>query len=268
MIKIILSLICLFSFSAMAQKKSVPKKETKTKIETKTETVKEVPKEKEPEKETILEKAGDTAEAVVKDVSASLKETRERRANNNYFATFNYSSLDLIIPGKIGGTVGLISNADKTWELEYLVGTVKVPFLVKDLGKMSDEKISLIGRSYVGSNSFNFNYGLTYFDFTMHLGDAVLSRMSSGNYPSVDLVEMESLGFNVGIGNRWIFNKNITFGVDWITWSQPVFTLKRKSLFLDYASNQEDRDNVDKAMRIIAYFPRLTLLKAQLGITF
>ena len=243
--KIFLSLLLIVSCSAYAQKKTAPKKE-----------------------ETVLEKTAETAEAVAKKVETSVSETKDRRANGKYFGTLNYSALDLLIPSKIGATVGLISHVDKTWELEYLVGTLKVPFLVKDLGKMSDEKISLIGRSYMGSNSFNINYGLTYFDFTMHLGDAILNRMTAGRYPDVDLVEIESLGFNIGVGNRWIFDHNITFGVDWFTWSQPVVTLKRKSIFMDYATDQEDRDNIDKAMRTIAYFPRLTFLKAQLGITF
>ena len=225
--------------------------------------------------ETILEKAGDTAEKAteatqqaVKDIKESTAETRASRENFNYFGYVTYSPLDLIIPSKIGATIGLNGNADSTWELEYLKGSISVPFLVKDLGKMSDERISIIRRSYLGTNSFNFSYGLSYYDFTLHLGDALLSRMTYGKYPSIDLVEIQSLGFNIGIGNRWTFAKNISFGVDWISWSQPVYTISRKSEFLKYATNQQDRADVDKGLRAIAYFPRLTLLKLQLGVTF
>src|SRR5690606_30674611 len=143
----------------------------------------------------------------------------------------NYSPLDLLIPSKYGGTIGYTQNADTSWEFEYLKGSVSVPFLVDDLGKMTDERFSIIRRSYLGSNSFNISYGLTYFDFSMHLGNKLLDRVTGGGYPAIDLVEVQSLGLNLGIGNRWIFNKNITFGVDWISWAQPFYVMKKKSAF-------------------------------------
>lgn len=218
------------------------------------------------------EKMLEQAEQVVKDTSKQLtkvlSETRERREKANYFLLGNYSPIDFIIPGKYGFTLGLIRDADKTWELEYLRGSVSIPFVVQDLGQMTDERLSLIGRSYAGGNSFNVSYGLSYFDFSIHLGDKLLSRVTGGSYPSLDFVEVESLGFNLGIGNRWTFNQNITLGVDWVSWSQPLVVTKKQSAFLDYASNPQDRDDVDKSMKLIAYFPRLTLLKLQLGILF
>ena len=186
----------------------------------------------------------------------------------DYFILGNYSLMDLLIPSKIGLSIGVVKSADVTWEIEYLKGSLSVPFVVEDLGKMEDEKISLIRRSYFGGNSFNFSYGLTYFDFSLHLGDKLLNRISGGNYPSLDLVRVQSAGFNLGIGNRWTFKKDITLGVDWISWSQPIFITKNNSSYLDYATNPEDRDRVDKAMKIISHFPRLAFLKFQFGVSF
>lgn len=214
----------------------------------------------------------DRADQVVKDaaeqVSVTLPQTRERRKNADYFGLANYSPLDLLIPGKIGITLGYIRSADKSWEVEYLRGNISVPFVVKDLGKMTDERYSLIGRSYFGGNSFNLSYGLSYFDFSLHLGDQLLNRVTGGSYPSLDMVEIQSLGFNLAIGNRWTFARDITFGVDWVSWAQPVFVTNKKSDFLDRATNQQDKDDVDAAMKLIAYFPRLAFLKLQLGILF
>lgn len=194
--------------------------------------------------------------------------SKDFRSLSEYYVIGTYSPLDIIIPNKFGVTVGWTQNADKTWELEYLQASVAAPFIVKDLGKMTDQRISLIGRNYLGSNSFNFNYGLTYFDFQLHLGDRLLNQLTGGNYPSVDLVQVQSLGFNIGIGNRWQLSKNLTIGIDWITWSQPIYSLNNKSAYLDYATNQQDKDDVDTALKLITYFPRLTLLKLQLGYLF
>lgn len=258
---ILLSFILAINISAKAQINEPAQKQNQTSIQTKSKKIPPKPIEAPKHEETILEKA-------VADVKETTAETKNSREQNNFFGYISYSPLDLIIPSKIGATLGYNKNVNTTWELEYLKGSVAIPFLVKDLGKMTDERISIIGRSYMGSNSFNFNYGLSYYDFTVHLGDAILNRMTSGVYPFIDVLEIQSLGFNIGIGNRWTFAKNLSLGVDWISWSQPIYTISRKSDFLKYATNQSDKDDVDKTLRWIAHFPRLTLLKLQLGVTF
>ena len=278
--KAIIFALSMLIFSAHGQTNKVTpvapamkQDEKPVKIKSKKTPPKQLEAPKHPE--TVLEKASDAAEKTVdatqkavEDVKESAAETRNSRENNKYFGYVMYSPIDLIIPSKIGASLGYNKNADTTFELEYLKGSVAVPFLVKDLGNMSDERVSIIVRSYMGSNSFNVSYGLSYFDFTVHLGDAVLNRMTYGKYPSIDLLEIQSLGLNVGIGNRWTFAKNLSFGVDWISWSQPVYTISRKSDFLQYASSQSDKDDVDKLLRWVGNFPRLTLLKLQLGISF
>lgn len=124
--------------------------------------------------ESVTQSVEDTG----KKVAEVLAETRQRREKSNYFVLGNYSFLDLLIPGKYGLTLGYIKSADQTWEVEYLRGTISVPFFVKDLGSMTDERLALIGRSYMGGNSFNFSYSLSYFDFSLHIGDKLLNRVS------------------------------------------------------------------------------------------
>lgn len=249
--------IVIFSISLSAQSSEVNTKKKEQPVEHQDKT-----------DQSVLDKAGQIAKDSTEQVTKTLAETRVRREQANYFALANYSPIDLLIPSKYGLTMGYIKSADKTWELEYLRGSISVPFIVEDLGKMTDERFSLIGRSYFGGNSFNFSYGLSYFDFSLHLGDKLLNRVTGGTYPSIDLVELQSLGFNLAIGNRWSFNRNVTFGIDWISWAQPVYAINKKSAFLDYASNQQDKDDVDKAIKLISYFPRFAFLKLQLGILF
>lgn len=193
---------------------------------------------------------------------------RELRAKTNYFSLLNYSPLDLILPNKIGVTAGVVSDPSTTWELEYLRASVSVPFVVNDLGATTDQRISVIRRSYGERNHFNFGFGISYFDFSVHIGDEMLSRLTAGSYPDIDLLQIQSLGFNLSLGHRWILGKGITLGADWFSWAQPVFVLKKKNAFLHYATNQEDRDDVDKAIKLITYVPRLAFLKLQLGYSF
>jgi hypothetical protein len=184
-----------------------------------------------------------------------------------YYAMLNYSPIDLLIPSKFGVTAGLVKTNDTTWELEYLRGSLSVPFVVDDLGGMTDERFSLIGRHYVG-NSFNWNYGATYFAFKADLGSKFVDRLPVDVPSEVKLIDIQALGFNLGLGNTWRFAENFIFGVDWIEWSQPVFILKKESSFSKYATNSGDIDIIDKAMNTASYFPRLTFLKVQLGMSF
>lgn len=225
-----------------------------------------------PKKETAGEKILDQTKKIFSETSEtvkkSLEENKKLRESFNYFALLSYSPMDLVIPGKIGASIGYNSSPDYTWEFEYLHGSVAVPFLIKDLGKMSDDRISLIRRSYLGTETFNLSYGVSYFDFSVHLGDKFLNQLTGGSYPSLDIITIKSLGFNIGAGNRWNFKNRFILSIDWISWSQPLIMVQRNIPYLDYATNQSDKDDVDNASKLIAYLPRITLLKLQIGYLF
>lgn len=218
-----------------------------------------------PAQETPIEKAKENAKEVVEKVKDIANESQPRRAETNFFILGNYSPFDLILPSKLGATMGFVKHANKTYEFEYLKGSV--PFLIDHMGSMDDTRYSLIVRSYYGG-SFNFSYGLTYFDFGMRIGDEMMNRVTGGNYPNIEFIDLESIGFNLAIGNRWVIKHNITLGVDWISWAQPVIITKKEDAFLDYATNPEDRDDINTALNVISYFPRLAFLKFQIGMSF
>lgn len=218
--------------------------------------------------EQTFDKAVESTKEVAIQVNNKINETKQIRQQTNYYVLGNYALLDLLIPTKYGISAGVVADVDRSWEIEYLHGSLAVPFIIEDLGKVTDDRVSIMGRSYFGSNSFNMNYGLSYFSFSMHLGDKLLNKLTGGTYPSIDLIEVNSVGFHIGIGNRWAINKSWTFGIDWLEWSQPVFVTNKKTSYLDYATNQEDRDSVDKSIQIISYFPRFTIFKFQLGMQF
>jgi hypothetical protein len=194
--------------------------------------------------------------------------SRDMRKNVSYFVLGTYSPLDMLIPSKTGATIGYVPSAEKSWELEYIKGSVSLPPLIEDIGEMSDQRISLIRRSYSNRNSFYWSAGLSYFDFKVYVGDELLNRITAGTFPSIDLVRVQSLGFHTSVGNRWMFGPNVVVGVDWISLSQPIYTIDKESAILDYATNPKDREDIEDAVDVIAYFPRLALLKLQIGIAF
>jgi hypothetical protein len=220
------------------------------------------------EKKNVFQKTGDAVGDAAHSAGQIIGGGLERRSNSNFIVLANYSPFDMIVTNKIGATAGWVQNGNTTYELEYLRGSISVPIVIQDLGAMTDQRISLIRRSFFGSNSFNVSYGISYFDFNIHLGEALLNRASAGNIPSIDAVTMQSMGANFAIGNRWSFTQNITFGVDWFSWAQPLVTLKRDSAFTQYSANSGDRNDVDTALKVLSYLPRFAVLKLQLGMMF
>ena len=196
-----------------------------------------------------------------------LAQTRQWRVDRRYSAIGTFSFFDLIIPSKLGLTAAYNRDVDQTYEFEYMRGSATVPFVIKDLGGITDQRFTLLKRSYFGNNSFNLIYGLSYMKFDIQLGNAIMSRVTSGA-SNIDVIAVESWGFHLGIGNRWIFNERFVFGVDWLTWTQPVYVSHRSGAFLDYATNNNDYENVDTAIRVASYFPRFAALKLQFGMSF
>jgi len=213
------------------------------------------------------EKVKEAVQTGVEQVQKALSHSRLIRQNSDYFATLNFAPIDLVLPSKFGLTAGFVSDADKTWEFEYLKSSVSVPFIIEDLGAMTDERFSLIRRNYFGTETFNLSYGLSYYKFKLHIGNKYLSSVIA-NAPDVDLIRVESLGFNIGIGNRWIFSNRWVVGVDWISWAQPVLTTRSQNKFADFASNEDDKDTSKTLVKLVTWVPRITLLKLQVGYSF
>lgn len=201
------------------------------------------------------------------DEKKALADTRARRSEATYLGQLVYSPLDLLVPSKYGLSFGWHQSGDTTWELEYLRGSFSVPIFVDDLGKVTDQRVSFIRRSYFGSNSFNLSYGISYYDISARLGSEYLKNVSQGAAPS-DRVGVRSLGLNIGIGNKWAVAKNFTIGVDWISLSQPLIVLEQKDSYLDSSVDENHRGKVDDFVRLASYFPRFSIFKVQLGLIF
>lgn len=189
-----------------------------------------------------------------------------RQTYQNY-GTLNFAPLDLILPLKYGFTLGYVETPDKTVEFEYLKSSMSVPFVIDDLGSMTDERFSVIARDYLGTETFNLSYGVTYYKFKVHVGNKYLNSVST-NIPDVEFMRVDSLGFNLGLGNRWVFSNRWILGLDWISWSQPLFTTRYNDKYAEFTNNPDDKDKAKKVLELISWVPRITLLKLQIGYSF
>lgn len=189
------------------------------------------------------------------------------RARTNYLAAISYAPIDFPIPSKIGITAGLVKSQYQTWELEYMRGSLSVPGGFRDLGSITDTRVGLIGRTFFG-DSLHIAYGVSYFDFNATVGDALMNSLSGGTYPNIDAMTVQGFGFNVGFGNTWVIQRDITIGVDWLTWAQPLFVTKRSSDYVNYTTSENDKKNVEDTMKVVSYLPRFAAVNIHVGMLF
>lgn len=181
-------------------------------------------------------------------------------------AGINYSPFDLFVPSKFGATAGWKLNTKSTIELEYLRSSLSVPFLFEALGGMTDHRLSLIMRNRFKNGSFNYFYGLAYHMFDVRVGNELVSR-AVPHAADFDELTLNSLGVVLGIGNRWEIYDSVQLGVDWISWSQPILEVSRKTEFLNYVA-ERDRGRIEDVLDFVDGFPRFAAVKLYLGMLF
>ncbi len=202
---------------------------------------------------------------------AKSNESVEKRRSYNYGVNLIYSPIDLIIPGKYGVSFDISSeDKDSQYELQYVRASYALSVMNVDFGKLTDQRFSLLKRNFSDSGNFNWYYGLSYISFQGTIGSSLLSSIAPGNtVPNTDLIDVQSLGLDFGLGHRWYFQNNLSISVDWFGFSQPLAVLKKEAAYLNANStSQEDKNNVSNTVDFLTSFPRLYTLKVSLGYNF
>jgi hypothetical protein len=195
-------------------------------------------------------------------------ESRLRREDQPFAITGTLAPLDMMIPMKYGAGLSWTSDVDHSVDFDFQVAHLSLPWLLDDLGAVSEQRFNLVRRSFFGTNTFNVYYGLSVSRFAATLGNEYLNTVTNGQYPDVDILRVDSLCLTAGLGNRWIINKNFLLGVDWFGITQPIRTLQVHAPFLDQTTDADLRSAVNVALRVFKYVPRFTLLRVQVGWVF
>lgn len=216
----------------------------------------------------LAETAGEKVEQVTNQAIAAYRQAgasaQISRAVNSATVLLHYSSFDLVLPSKMGATIAWHKDGNVLYELEYLSSSVSAPYVVSDLASMSETRVSLLKRNFSSGGTFNWYWGGSYNASNVHVSQALMNN----NPGASDMLDVSTLGLSFGLGNRWVFKENFSVGVDWFTWSQPLFILKKEAAYLDSASNENDRDKVDTILKVIGYFPRWSAFKVSVGYSF
>ena len=213
-----------------------------------------------------VERAEPTQTEIKTETPPEQSQKKDLQSTPRILGIINYAPFDLFIPSKLGATAGYRFTPKTTLELEYLRGSLSVPFLFESLGGMTDQRLSLYFRSHFGKSSFNYFYGIAYHMFRLKIGNEIVNR-AVPHSSEFDEIQLNSVGFLVGLGNRWIIEDNFIVGVDWALWSQPLLETEKKTEFLRYVSDA-DRGRFEKAIDFVSEFPRLSFVKLTLGMAF
>lgn len=225
-----------------------------------------------PESKPIAQEVGksgteehtDDQKAIVdadKDLSSSTL-----RSLSKYTLNAHLSMLSTWLPGKIGGSLGYIADENWTYELELTRKSISAKLLDVDLGQVVDQRYGVQARWFPGSNSFHFILGLFKSTFSLELGPSYLANIPGT--PSTTMWKFESMGPQLGLANRWQWSNGITFGVDWFVLYIPSFNKTSNEEIFSYITNQQDKDDLEKATKAIKGIPQFDLLKLTLGYSF
>ncbi len=216
---------------------------------------------------THAEKTLQWGHGALESVNQTMGQSRFNRLAKNHAVALNYSLIDTWIPAKYGLAYAYFANPETTWELDWNHSSLGVGALSVNFAEMTEDRISLMKKNFAQRNSFYWAYGLHYYRFQAHLGDKYLSQVTGQPGMSIDLLKVSSLGVSFTIGNRWHF-ENWLIGFDWLSLHLPLVVLDTQSKYIDYASNQSDRNTVRDTIDVIKSLPTFTALKFQVGYTF
>jgi hypothetical protein len=169
---------------------------------------------------------------------------------------------------KYGATASYSPSKENTFDLEYVRGSLGVGYFGVSLGRIEEQKASLLWRSYGQRKTFSFFTGLSYNSFTVHLGSDFLETVSGSQRANVDVAEFATLSATWGFGQRWRRPSGFVWGVDWFTVSWPVVQLHEHSPFAEASSSADKRSQFTDAAKAFKRLPSVGVLKLQLGYSF
>jgi hypothetical protein len=192
--------------------------------------------------------------------------TQSLRGTSQYTGNVHLSPLSTWLPMKYGISLGYIPSTEWTIEAELTKRTISTKLLSVDFGEIVDQRYGIQARYYPGSNSFNWIFGLFKSTFSFELGNSYISNIPGS--PTATVWKFESIGPQLGLSNRFQWSNGITFGVDWFVMYIPAFNKTVDDTVIQSVTNTQDREDLDKAVKIVQGTPQFDLFRLSLGYTF
>ena len=198
----------------------------------------------------------------------SQGDDRANRSSKKWGFTGNYSLLEMWVLTKYGFTAQYIKDPSWTYELEYMRGSIGFGYFGIDIGRIKEERISAIARSFGKRDSFNFIYGIFYNQMEVKLGSDLLEAANLVSRDEIDRAQISLGGLTWGMGNRWQTRQGYTVGVDWLSIHLPFSVIQQHAPFLKRSTDEDKRDDFSDSLKWLKRFPAIGFLKFQIGMTF
>jgi hypothetical protein len=173
-----------------------------------------------------------------------------------------YQPINTWVGGKLTGSYTHIFNKDLSLELEYANSKKELKTAGVEVGDADENRYTLMFKYYFG-NSFYVSLGSYINEINIDLSKRIREAAGINN----EDIKLSSLGVVAGIGNRWQFENGITFGIDWFRINQPTRTYEVKDSALKNLQ-EEDKEDVKRAGKILKTMPAITYFGINLGYTF
>lgn len=210
----------------------------------------------------------ETSLGVVDAVVTSAAESRDERVLTKWTVLASYSYFDLWVPSKVGVSAAFNHAGSDSYEIQFDRGSVGFDYFNVSLGKVSDDRVSIIWRHFSQRNSFNYFVGLHHSAYKIKLGDDLLKTVGVSQRGAVEMMEISQLGPTLGFGNRWQSKSGIVWSFDWLTLNFPLWTLKSRTPFLETSTNSRAQKDVQDVLRALKNVPTGAVVKIQLGYAF
>lgn len=217
----------------------------------------------------VVEKPADAdSPAVVSPVEPSAKVTNIQGPSLVYpYGVHGTLTLGYIAPIKYGLGFTYAKDPNWIWDLSYIKGGLGFGVAGLDFGGFDESLLTLTGRYYPRSGTFNWIIGLSRHAYRVYLGNDFVARMTGGPGTS-DLLRVQTLGLQLGLGNRFTFREQFWLSIDWLTLNIPVTTLLREGPSYDAYTSSNDRRLVNDALKLMESLWTATFLKTSIGYSF
>jgi hypothetical protein len=175
-------------------------------------------------------------------------------------------TLGYIAPIKYGLGFTYVRDPNWIWDLSYIKGGLGFGVAGLDFGGFDESLLTLTGRYYPRSGSFNWIIGVSRHAYRVSLGNDFVSRL--GGPGATDLLRVETLGLQLGLGNRLTFRDQFWLSIDWLTLNIPITTLRAEGPSYDAYNSSNDRRVVNDALKLMEGLWTMTFLKTSIGYSF
>lgn len=179
----------------------------------------------------------------------------------------SYTLYGLITSGKKGAHfLWHLENGNQI-EFAHLRGEYAIKGFKVDIASFQERLNTIAYRQYLG-NSFDFQYGIGRRTYSIKLGDDLVKYIEPIKDWEREMVRIESLVLQFGIGNTWSWKNGFSCGADWFALHYPIKTLDLKAPSGERIQNPPSRNAYEKMLAVAKRFPTISLLQLHLGWSF